>query len=380
MDQIKDFSFGYLSGHWVWITQVFIVITVSVVLNFTQGRFLRWLHDKLARNGTHWADSTVDALAHPLTLLIWVLGITFAADVIYAAAQPVLFEIRDEVRNVGVIVAIAWFLTGLLANGERVIKTTETIGEQHVDRQTVEAIGKLLRLSVFITASLVVLQTLGFSISGVLAFGGLGGIMIGWAARDFVANFFGGLTVYLDRPFYVGDWVRSPDRDIEGTVEEIGWRQTRIRKFDKRPIYVPNSVFTTITLENPSRMTHRRIYENIGIRYADIAAMAAITRDVEQMLLDHPDIATNQTMIVKFNAFSASSVDFMLYTFTKTVNWIEYHSVKHDVLLKVADIITAHGAEIAFPTRTVHIENEQEAEADHAAPEVTMAPAGARPD
>ncbi len=362
MDQINDFSFGYLTGHWVWITQAFVIITVSMILNFTQGRFLRWLRDKLVRKGTRWADSIVDALAHPLTLLIWVLGITFAADVIYAATQPALFVIRDEVREVGVIVALAWFLTGLISNGERVIKTKEAIGEQHVDKHTVEAIGKLLRLSVFITASLVVLQTLGFSISGVLAFGGLGGIVIGWAARDFVANFFGGLTVYLDRPFHVGDWVRSPDREIEGTVEEIGWRQTRIRKFDKRPIYVPNSVFTTIALENPSRMTHRRIYENIGIRYADIAAMAAITRDVEQMLLDDPDIDTNQTMIVKFNAFSASSVDFMLYTFTKTVNWMEYHRVKHDVLLKVADIITGHGAEIAFPTRTLHIENDQESE------------------
>ncbi len=379
MDQINDFSFGYLTGHWVWITQTFVVITLSVTLNFMQGRFLRWVYRKLIRNGTRWADSIVDALAHPLTLLIWVLGITFAADVIYAATQPAIFEIRDEVRNVGVIVAIAWFLTGLISNGERVIKATETIGEQHVDQHTVEAIGKLLRLSVFITASLVILQTLGFSISGVLAFGGLGGIVIGWAARDFVANFFGGLTVYLDRPFHVGDWVRSPDREIEGTVEEIGWRQTRIRKFDKRPVYVPNSVFTTISLENPSRMTHRRIYENIGIRYADIAAMAAITHDVEQMLLDHPDIATTQTMIVKFNAFSASSVDFMLYTFTKTVNWMEYHRVKHDVLLKVADIITGHGAEIAFPTRTLHIENEQEPEAESAGRDSTMAPAGTRP-
>ena len=361
MDAINEISPGFLTGHWVWITQAFLVITVSLLLNFSQGRFLRWLEGRMRRKENRWADSIVDALSRPLTLLIWVVGITLAADVIYLATQTAIFDYAGEIRRVGVILSIAWFLTRLIRNGEQVIMQDAYVRpreEQRVDQHTAEAIGKLLRVSVFITATLVILQTLGFSISGVLAFGGLGGIVIGWAARDFVSNFFGGLTIYLDRPFHVGDWVRSPDREIEGTVEEIGWRQTRIRKFDKRPIYVPNSIFTTIALENPSRMTHRRIYENVGVRYADIAAMSAITHDVEAMLRDHPDIADDQTMIVKFNAFSASSIDFMLYTFTRTVNWIEYHQVKHDVLLKVADIIAAHGAEIAFPTRTLHIENE----------------------
>ena len=90
-----------------------------------------------------------------------------------------------------------------------------------------------------------------------------------FAAKDLLANFFGGLTIYLDRPFAVGDWIRSPDREIEGTVERIGWRLTLIRTFDKRPLYIPNAVFTTIAVENPSRMHNRRIYETIGIRYDD---------------------------------------------------------------------------------------------------------------
>ena len=104
------------------------------------------------------------------------------------------------------------------------------------------------------------MQALGYSISGVLAFGGIGGIAVGFAAKDLLANFFGGLMIYLDRPFSVGDWIRSPDKNIEGTVEEIGWRLTRIRTFDKRPLYVPNSTFTQISVENPSRMLNRRIY------------------------------------------------------------------------------------------------------------------------
>ena len=104
---------------------------------------------------------------------------------------------------------------------------------------------KLLRLSVAITAFLVIIQTLGYSVSGLLAFGGVGGLAVGFAAKDLLANFFfGGLMIHLDRPFTIGDWISSTDREIEGVVENIGWRLTIIRAFDKRPIYIPNSLFT----------------------------------------------------------------------------------------------------------------------------------------
>ena len=101
------------------------------------------------------------------------------------------------------------------------------------------ALAKLGYIVVGITGLLTLLQTLGLSISGLMAFGGMGGIAVGFAAKDILANFFGGLFIYTDRPFSVGDWIRSPDRDIEGTVEKIGWRVTRIRTFDKRPLYIP---------------------------------------------------------------------------------------------------------------------------------------------
>jgi MscS family membrane protein len=128
--------------------------------------------------------------------------------------------------------------------------------------------------------------------------------------------------IYLDRPFAVGDWIRSNDRQIEGTVENIGWRQTRIRAFNKRPIYVPNAIFSNIVVENPSRMTHRRIHETLGIRYDDIGKMEAIVAEVKSMLQNHPDIDTTQALIVNFNAFAASSVDFFIYTLTKTKDWL----------------------------------------------------------
>ena len=165
--------------------------------------------------------------------------------------------------------------------------------------------------------------------------------------------------VYLDRPFAVGDWIRSPDRNIEGTVEKIGWRLTIIRTFDSRPLYVPNSVFTSIALENPSRMRNRRIYETIGIRYADAAKVKVIVDDVRSMLSEHEDIDPTKTLIVNFNTFAASSLDFFVYTFTKTTNWVEFHGVKEKVLLEIYAVVEAHGAEVAFPTSTIHLESDR---------------------
>jgi MscS family membrane protein len=206
---------------------------------------------------------------------------------------------------------------------------------------------------VIITSVLVVLQTMGYSVSGVLAFGGIGGIAVGFAAKDLLANFFGGLMVYLDRPFKVGDWVRSPDQDIEGTVVKIGWRLTTIQTFDKRPLYVPNAIFTNISVQNPSRMSHRRIYETIGLRYDDASKLSAIIQKVREMLKTHNELDATQTLIVNFNAYGKSSLDFFVYTFTKTTDWIKYHEVKQDVLLKILEIIEHEGAEVAFPTSTV---------------------------
>ena len=124
--------------------------------------------------------------------------------------------------------------------------THKRLSGDDIDETTVDAVAKLLRISVIITGVLVALQSLGYSISGVLAFGGVGGIAVGFAARDLLANFFGGLMIYMDRPFNVGEWIRSPDKEIEGTVEKIGWRLTTIRTFDKRPLYVPNSLFNNL--------------------------------------------------------------------------------------------------------------------------------------
>jgi MscS family membrane protein len=348
-------NFELLQGEGFWITKVFVVVFVTLLADFVQRRVLSHLAKRAEKTPNLWDDATVAALRRPLSFLIWVVGLSLAAKITSVQTKSNIFEYIEPVRDVAVIVAVTWFLVRFIHQAEQNIIAVHQAKNEPVDVTTLDAIAKLLRLSVIITAVLVVLQTLGFSVSGVLAFGGVGGIAVGFAARDLLANFFGGLMVYLDRPFSVGDWIRSPDREIEGTVERIGWRLTAIRTFDKRLLYVPNSVFATIAVENPSRMTNRRIYETIGIRYDDIDKMEAITKDVETMLKNHPDIDTSSTLMVNFVTFAASSLNFFVYTFTKTTVWTEFHAIKQDVLLKISDIIAAHGAEIAFPTSTIHM-------------------------
>ncbi len=340
-----------LSGEWSWIVQVFLVVLATAFASFFVKRMLANLLHRMGKTETRWDDIIIDAMRRPVTWIVWLEGLDIASDIIFSRTQSVIFSYSDSIRDVGILLCLTWFLLGLVRGAEQEFGR----GADQVERHTVEAIGKLVRLAVIITAALVILQTLGFSISGVLAMGGIGGIAIGFAAKDLLANFFGALIIYLDRPFAVGDWIRSPDRSIEGTVEKIGWRVTVIRDFQSRPVYVPNSIFTNIIVENPSRMANRRIYETIGLRYSDLTSMDKVVSEVQSMLRNHEEIDSEKTLIVNFNEFSDSSVDFFIYCFTNTTQWVKFHEVKQDVMLRIAEIIESNQAEIAFPTTTLHL-------------------------
>lgn len=347
LDSIEEL-FNSIDQNEIWILKIFAIIFVALLFDFVQRKVLRHFQYKLEKTESPWDDAFIHALVKPLSLLIWLLGISWASTIAG-------FTWASMLREVGIILVIAWVLIRFIRFVEENIIEQNEIKGKAVDQTTANAITQLLRVSVVITASLVILQTMGVNISAILAFGGIGGIAVGFAAKDLLANFFGGMMIYLDRPFSIGDWIRSPDKNIEGTVEKIGWRLTIIRTFDKRPLYVPNSVFASISVENPSRMTNRRIYETMGVRYDDVNKLPGIVEDVKKMLTAHPEIDQDQTMIVNFNSYAASSLDFFIYTFTKTTEWIKFHEIKQDVLFKISEIVTAHGAEMAFPTSTIHI-------------------------
>lgn len=336
-----------------WVVEVFVVVFLTAVVSFIARLVLAGVRKKVEQTKNYWDDSLLKSSRFPIHGLIWILGLSIAAEVIRNASENSLFDYTSTLRHISIILLGIYFLFQFIKEIEEHIINKRELKDVNADDVTVRVIGRLLRVSVLITGVLVILQTLGISVSGVLAFGGIGGIAVGFAAKDLLANFFGGLMIFMDKPFTIGDWVRSPDRDIEGTVEDIGWRLCKIRTFDKRPLYIPNSMFNTIILENPSRMTNRRIYETFGLRYADSAKIGEIVAAVKKMLEGHNDIDTEQTLIVNFNSLAASSLDFFVYTFTKTTQWAQYHEVKQDVLLKIIDIIHEHDADIAFPTRTL---------------------------
>ncbi len=337
--------------------ELFVIVLLTVFGSYFVRRFIRTLKTRAEKTESKWDDTFFVALQGPARTLVWVVGLTFALE--RASVGLDIEAIFSPLRSALVIATLTWALIRFIDRVQR--RMMHDPQSDDLDLTTVDAIGRLIRITVMITSGLIILQTLGFSVSGVLAFGGLGGIAVGFAAKDLLSNFFGGLMIFLDRPFGVGDWIRSPDRDIEGTVESLGWRLTTIRTFDKRPLYVPNATFLSIAVENPSRMSHRRIYETVGVRYDDASQIRPIVERVRTMLEQHPDIDASQTLIVNFNQFGPSSLDFFIYCFTKTTVWTEYHAVKEDVLLKAYDSITELGAEVAFPTQTLHLQVEPEA-------------------
>ena len=331
---------------------VIVVITIGALLSFIAGRLIK----KAEKTATDWDDVLLKSLRLPLVLLIWIVGLSYAAEFAWIlATDKKLLVLAANLRTLGVIFCLILLLWRFLSKGEEAFLKHKRKRNEQIDHAGVRAVNKILKVSVVITGVLMTLNTMGYSISGVLAFGGIGGIAIGFAAKDLLANFFGGLMIYLDRPFLEGDWIRSPDRELEGTVENIGWRQTRIRSFASYPIYVPNSIFTQITIENPSRMKYRRIHEVIGVRYGDMVKVDDIVTAIKSMLKSHPDINTDQVLIVNLNQFSDSSVDIMIYIYTKTTAWVAFHEVKQDIMLKIAEVIEQHGGEIAYPTRTLHL-------------------------
>ena len=375
MNRLSEFLSQHI-GIELWVASLVAIALITVAANQVAQVLLRQALRVTQKTSTVWDDALVQSASRPVLAALWIIGAGFMARVVQRQVDVAFIDEVLALRDVGLIACVAGFLVRFAGRVGSNVESQRLERGEEVDHTTIDALVKLSRLVTVVVALLVAAQTLGFQIGGLLALGGVGGLAVGLAAKDLLANFFGGLTIYLDRPFSVGDWIRSPDKSIEGTVEHISWRHTRIRAFNKNPIYVPNAVFTSIVVENPSRMSHRRIKETIGVRYDDFAAVKPIADDIRAMLQAHEGIDTTQTLIVNFNLFGASSLDIMVYTFTKTIVWVEYHHIKQDVLLKIGEIIARHGAEIAFPTQTLHLRDDAAA----SPPGAPLSPAASRPD
>ena len=325
---------------------LFVAIVVHIGLGFT----LNKLSKHTDSTKTQIDDYFIDALSAPLKVLIWYGWIYFSM-LQLRPDFPALGQIIEYI-DITPIFILAWGILRLISSIEKFM--LEKDGS--VDKDSIRLFTRLIKIAFVFVFVLGFAQYFGYSVSSILTLGGVGGIVIGFAAKDMLANVFGGLMIQMDKPFSTGDWIRTTDKSIEGVVEKIGWRMTRIRTFNKNPVYVPNGIFATIPIETPSRMTNRQIHAIIGIRYDDIAQMQSIIEKVEKLLADHEHIDHEEPCRVYFDLFNASSLDFVIWAFSSVTNSSDFKKIKGKILLDVADIIAGHGAEIAYPTQTLHIQ------------------------
>jgi len=300
----------------------------------------------------------MEAAAKPAGTFVIVLGVLSALHILNPPAD--IFPLLDLVDRIGRIIFIIigiWCLwrmiDGLSAYfSERAKQTHSTL-----DDQLVPFISKTLKILLSITAVLMVAQNLGYSVSGLIASLGIGGIAIAMAAKDTLANVFGSIMILVDRPFIVGDWVKTAE--FEGVVEEIGFRSTRIRTFAKTLVNVPNSQLANMVIDNIDAMPKRRIKMRIGITYAATTAqMQLAIEGIEKILKEHPGVDQDFSL-VKFDEFADSSLSIFLYYFSKTTNWAEYLQVRQEVNMQMMELLEGLGLEFAFPSRTVYLHQEQ---------------------
>ncbi|NCN42996.1 MAG: mechanosensitive ion channel family protein [Piscirickettsiaceae bacterium CG_4_9_14_3_um_filter_43_564] len=347
-----------MAGGQSWLLIICLLLMITFMIDFVFRSSIGLLNRILKKKHYVFFKTISVSSVSPVSFYIWFSGgiIALVAVLSHFAIFTDLIPHISALKAMIGIISMAWFAMRWVGQMEDYLFHLQE-EDKKWDAITIEALGKVFRLTVFIITGLVILSAMGVNLTGLIAFGGMGGIAVGFAAKDILGNVLGGLMLYWDKPFAVGDWIRSADKEIEGTVESIGWRMTVVRTFDKRPLYIPNGTFSQIAIENPSRMTHRRIRETIGVRYGDVDKVAGITDAIRKMMQDHPEIASDQTLIVNFNVYNQSTLDILIYGFTHTTDWVTFHKVKEDVLLKIAQIVADKGAEMAFPTRTLYVED-----------------------
>lgn len=308
-----------------------------------------------------------NAFLKPIRIAVWIIALWLICRLNLALLDFTwlkwLSGWGDKLAEIGLVITLTW---ASLTYAKKLRdyffqKYTRTDGG-YSDYSLIETIYVASRIAVFLITGFLILSLLNISIFALSGVIGAIGIAFTISQQELIKNLIGGLVIYLDRPFSVGDWIRNESGSIEGTVEKISFRLTKLIAFDSQPIYVPNATFLNTAVVNCSRMKNRRILQYIGVRYEDIHRLPAILEEITKMLKVHPDINTKSTILVCMlngstgpGAYGPYSLNFMVYAFTKTVAWARFQKVQDDVLFKVGQIIHQHGAQIAFPTQTLDI-------------------------
>lgn len=349
----------------VW-TQGFLGIDISKILTalgiltlaiLLRGLFTRIVVTRLRtlvrRSETTIDDEALDALEGPLRLVPVVIGIFFALESLEldGLAQTVGINIERSL----VAFVIFWGLFKLVDPLSFLLHRLDRI----VTAIMIEWLVKVIKgLFIFLGAA-TILEIWGIKVGPILAGLGLFGVAVALGAQDMFKNMISGILIIAEKRFGRNDWIKV-DGIVEGTVESIGFRSTRIRRFDKAPVHVPNSFLSDNAVTNFSKMTNRRIYWKIGVEYHTTAdQLRQIVKEIGDYLTESPDFESNPkraTTLIHVDSFNDSSIDIMLYCFTKTTNWGEWMQIKENLALKVKEIVEGAGTGFAFPTTTVHVE------------------------
>ncbi|GAB7024206.1 mechanosensitive ion channel family protein [Salidesulfovibrio brasiliensis] len=292
------------------------------------------------------------ALAGPMALLPVILGFFIAFQTIEFGERAMFF--LNKLTRTLLVIFIFSALSGLSSQFPNFLNRR---GAQM--SELVRAWGtKGLRIVIWIVGGSAVLQMWGIAVGPVIAGLGLFSVAVGLGAQDLFKNLIAGLTVVTERRYNIGDWVKV-DGVVEGTVEQVGFRSTMVRQFDQSPIYVPNTYFSERPVTNFSKMTYRRIYWVIGVTYdTTVDQLREIRKGIEEYVHGTEDFASpsDASTFVRISEFSDSSIDIMLYCFTRTTNWGEWLKIKEELACRVKEIVEGAGSSFAFPSTSVYLE------------------------
>jgi len=319
--------------------------------------FSKSLKTVTSRTKTDLDDQLLEAIERPLEFAFVVVGLYLAGQIV--SLSPTLNSLLGQIVRSLIAFTLFWAMFRALDPLSKLFDRAIDLFGSASMHETIK--GFFLKVTKFVVVCMgiaAVFQEWGFNVAAVLGSLGLVGMAVALGAQDFIKNMFAGLTIFLDRVFEKGNWIRTPD--VEGTVEEIGFRATKIRQFDKALVTIPNSKLANEALVNFSRMTYRRIYWMIGVEYRSTEKQIRhIVQAISAYIHECGDFETDPSQTKTFiflDSFNNSSIDIMLYCFTKTTVWGEWLEAKERLAYKIKEIVEGQDASFAFPSSSIYVE------------------------
>lgn len=344
-----DYAKFFYQKPW-WLPLIVLPLMVLCIHIFVNLLY-KYAYPKQVQKGHLWRALFYRALYLPFKTFLW-FSLLIVLVSLYAY---VLFDVKTvqvivKALQVGLVVVLGWafyiFFTGLQGF---------VVKKYKCDRTTYNLFSKVGLILVSFVTLLLLLPIFGVEITGLLAFGGFGGIVVGFASKEAISNILGGLVLSTAQPFRIGHWIYTTDRTIDGVVEEVGWRVTKLRTPDKKLLYIPNAFFSTATFVNGTLATNRRIVTTLGIPYTDQDKIEKILLDIREYVASREEIDQKLYNCVRFLNLGTSSLDIVVRVFTKTNDEKEYEEFTEIFLLDLLKIVRNNGSETACPVSEVHI-------------------------